>query len=240
MSVGDDELDRSPWGGDRRPVVRLSAIGDAWGLFLQRWPVWVLATLIVLLCNSAVSGCVYSLFRVPHAAGAGGFRVNLPPGGQVLQVVLSAVVNGFFLGGMFRMATRQVRGQSVGVEDLFRVTDVLPELILGSVLYALASFVAYMLCVVPGLIVSALLMFTIPLIVDGRLRATDAMRQSWRALSGQWLTASLVHLVFYLVAGVGTCLCCVGLLVTAPLYSLSISVLYRDFFLAKASPPGAL
>ena len=45
------------------------------------------------------------------------------------------------------------------------------------------------------------------------------------------------------VAWIGLCLCGVGFLVTAPLYCLSIAVLYRDFFMfegpdaAMTAPP---
>jgi hypothetical protein len=83
------------------------------------------------------------------------------------------------------------------------------------------------------LVVAGVLMFTIPLVVDGRLAGTDAVRQSWHALKGQWLSAAAFHFVANLIAGLGACVFCVGILFTMPLYCLSVSVLYRDFFLDK-------
>ena len=43
----------------------------------------------------------------------------------------------------------------------------------------------------------------IPLIVDGRLTALEAIRQSWRALKGEWIAATLFHFVLYAMAGAG-------------------------------------
>ena len=47
------------------------------------------------------------------------------------------------------------------------------------------------------------------------MTATDAMGLSWEALRGQMVSATVFHIVVSLLAGVGSCLCCVGLLLTA-------------------------
>jgi hypothetical protein len=244
MGVADEEMDGMGWRERPRPLVRFGAIGEGWELFKQQWGAWMLAVLIVLICNSVINAMIYAAFRLDHGRGVGGFRVPLRSEGQVLQAVLSWIVNGFFLGGMFRMACQQVRGYAVRVETLFSVVDVLPELILGSALYGLACFAAFGCLVIPGFVVAGVLMFTLPLIVDGGLPATAALGQSWNALKGEWLTATVFHLILWAIAGIGSCFCCVGLLFTAPIYSLAIAALYRDFFLAKGyfakpSPPFA-
>jgi uncharacterized membrane protein len=141
------------------------------------------------------------------------------------------IIGGFFLGGMTRMAVNQVRGRPPHIEDLFSVTDVWFDLVLGSALLGLLLAIGWKLLVIPGLIVGGLFMFVYPLIVDGRLPATGAMIQSFRALKSQWLVATVVHLAIAAVAGLGTLLGGIGLVVTGPLYALSLAVLYRDFFL---------
>ena len=93
-----------------------------------------------------------------------------------------------------------------------------------------------MLCVIPGVIVSGLLMFVIPLVVIARQPATVAIGQSWKALLPQWLTAAAFHFVLVLLSGSGFLLCCVGILFTAPLYSLSIAILYHEFFSTSREP----
>jgi uncharacterized membrane protein len=243
MGVVDDEMDRDDfnrdWGKGRGPaypgppLVRFSAIGEAWGLVLQRWPLWVLTTLVVLAAYSAVSALVVSFFGVRPIVGARPFWIGLSTKGEVVPFVLSTVVIAPFLGGMFRIACRQVRGQTVGLETLFSVVDVLPQLLLGSFLYGLATFLGLCAFVLPMFVVSGVLMFTLPLIVDARLDATEALSRSWHALKSQWLVAALFHAAVGFVASLGACCCGIGLIVTAPLYCTAIAVLYRDFFVMK-------
>jgi hypothetical protein len=233
MGVVDDTMDGIGQAKPGTPLVRFSAIGEAWGLLLRRWPMWVLTVLIVMVCYSALTGVVFSIFDVGVIHGARPFWMGLSSRGQAIPFILTSVIISPFLGGMYRMACRQIRGQPVGVETLFSVVDVLPQLILGSVLYGLATFLGFCVLVLPGFVVSGVLMFTLPLIVDGGLDATDALAQSWRALKGQWLVAAVFHAVAGFVAWVGVCFCGVGFLLTAPLYCMSIAVLYRDFFMMK-------
>jgi hypothetical protein len=233
MGVVDDEMDAMGRPYRAAPVVRFSAIGEGWGLLMQRWPMWVLTTVIVLICYSALSGLVFSFFRVRPIGGPGAFWVGLSHEGRAIQMVLSTAIVSIFLSGMFRMACQQIRGRPVGIQTLFSALDVLPQVLLGAVLYALATFLGFCILVVPGFIVSGVLMFTFPLIADGGLPAIDAMAQSWHALKHQWLTATVFHLVAGFAAWLGLFFCCVGFLFTAPLYCLSISVLYRDFFMIR-------
>lgn len=217
--------------GPRRNVVRFDAIGEAWELLKQQAGVWLLTALVVIVANGFVTGAISSHFRLHLEHGFGGFRWPMPRAGTAVFIFVSALVNGFFVGGMFRMACRQIRGQRIGVADLLGVVDVLGELLLGSVMCAGAVAAVSLVCLVlPGLIVHGLLMFTLPLIVDRGLTAPAAMAASWRALQGQWIMAALFHVVVSFLSGLGSCFCGIGLLLTAPLYVLSIAVLYRDAF----------
>src|SRR5262245_22727232 len=200
MGIADSDLDayRPPVSPQ---IVRFSAISEAWNLVQDQWSVWALAVLIVIAGNWLVSGLVYALLGLGHRAPLGGFRGGIPTGGAMLQVVLGAIINGFFMAGMLRMACRQVRREPIRVEDLFSVVDVLAELVLGVALYSAAVIVAGMLCFIPSLLVQGLLMFTVPLIVDRRLSATDAIKYSFGALKSEWLAATAFHLVISVLSG---------------------------------------
>jgi hypothetical protein len=209
------------------PLIEFRVIGEAWQLYKRYWLVWSLATLIATFCYSVVAGGILALF---DGHGHGGFREFAPPTGGALQFLVSTVVSSFFLGGMVRMASNQLRGHPPRVEDLFSVTDVWFDLLLGGFLYGLATLLGCILCVIPGFIVSGLLMMTIPLVVEGRLPATGAIKMSWNALKSQWLVATVFHFVLILAALSGVLLCGIGVLVTGPLYSLSLAILNREFF----------
>jgi hypothetical protein len=218
------------------PTVQLGAIGEAWQLYRRHWGVWSLTTLVSLLGAAVCTGIASALLHLASLGVLGGLLGLRGHGLSVWHVIVGMMVIGYFLGGMIRMAVNQVRGRQPRLEDLLSVNDVWFDLVLGSGLLGLFLFVGWYLFVVPALVVSGLLMFMYPLIVDGKLPATGAIIQSYEALKSQWLVATVVHLAAGFVAGLGGILAGVGLVVTGPLYVLSIAVMYRDLFLNPYSP----
>jgi hypothetical protein len=216
------------------PSVQFSVIGEAWRLYKRQWFVWSLAMLIVMIGFSVVNGTCLAILDGGRPRHHGGFRMSLPLG-EGLRYLIYCTSTGFFLGGMIRMASRQVQGQVPRIEDLFTVTDVWFDLLFCSFLFGLASCIGSMFCVIPGLIVSGLFMLGIPLVVEGRMPATGALMLSWNALKSQWLIATVFHLVLIVVACSGSLLCGIGIFMTGPLYSLSLAILYREFFPATAT-----
>jgi hypothetical protein len=190
-------------------------------------------TLVSVLCVAVTGGVATAILRVASEGMFGGLIGG--PGATFPTIIAGSIIAGFFLGGMTRMAVNQVRGRQPHVEDLFSVTDVWFDLVLGSALLGLMVALGLSLLVIPGLIVAGLFMFMLPLIVDGRLPATGAMIQSFYALKSQWLLATVVHLVFFAVAMAGASFA-IGIVLTGPLYVLSLAVLYRDLFLSPYSP----
>jgi len=212
------------------PLVRFGVIGEAWRLYKRHWVVWSLTLLIVMTCYSLINGVLAAWLHEGPGFGPGGFRLFLPARGGALQFIVSTMVTGFFVGGMIRMASSQVRGLAPRIEDLFSVTDCWFDLLLAALLLGAASALGAILCLIPGLIIFGLFMLGIPLVVEGRLPATGALMQSWQALKAQWLTVTVFHIFLILVAASGLVLCCVGVFFTGPLYALSIAILYHDFF----------
>lgn len=221
------------------PTVRFAAISEAWRLYRRHWGVWSLTMLVSMIGVAIGEGISTGALHVVSRGMFGGLIGLGAPGVPVLPVMLGTIIGGFFLGGMIRMAVNQVRGRPPHLEDLFSITDVWFDLVLGSAILGFVFSISWQLLVFPGLIVSGLLMFMYPLIVDGRLPATGAVLQSFHALKSQWLVATVVHLAIAAVAGLGTLVGGIGLLVTGPLYALSIAVMYRDLFLSPYSPAWA-
>jgi hypothetical protein len=221
------------------PTVQLGAIGEAWRLYRRHWGVWSLTMLVSIVGVAIGEGIGTLLLRAASLGMLGGLIGLGDSGVPILPVILGTIIAGFFLGGMIRMAVNQVRGRQPHLSDLTSITDVWFDLALGSGLLGLFLYVGWHLLVIPGLIVGGLLMFMYPLIVDARLPATGAILQSYHALKTQWLIATVVHLAVTAVAGLGGLLGGIGLVVTGPIYALSIAVMYRDLFLNPYSPTWA-
>jgi hypothetical protein len=204
------------------PLVQFGIIGEAWRLYKNQWVLWSLTMLISIVGYVVVIGTLYAILGDrPTSLGRG------------LVSLISIMTAGFLGGGMVRMASKQIRGQVPRVEDLFTVTDVWFDLLLCTLLSSLAGFIGSIFCVIPGLIVSGLFMLATPLVVEGRLPATGALIQSWNALKSQWLIAAVFHSVLLLLTYSGLALCGVVVLVTGPIYCISLAILYHDFFPAS-------
>jgi hypothetical protein len=217
-------------------VFRFEAFGEAWRSFKQQAGVWIAATLIVGFASAGVQ-LVLNLLAIPITLVGGAI---LPRGifffTSLGSMAVSMAVSGIFLGGMYSMALKQVDGRTIGVKDLVPSTDILPSLALASVLATLASLVGFLCLVIPGWIIWGLFLFTLPLVVDRRVKATDAMGMSWTTLKSQWLQATVFVLVLWALQIGGMLLCLVGSLVTFPLCVLSQAILYRGFFTPKGAP----
>ena len=124
-----------------------------------------------MACHSVLNGLVFAVLNRGEPLGPGGFRLFLPSG-HPLSLIASTMVSGFFLGGMVRMAGRQIRGGAPRLEDLFSITDCWFDLLLASFLIGLATSIGVALFIVPGFVVFGLFMLAIPLVAEGHLPAT--------------------------------------------------------------------
>lgn len=216
--------------------VRLEAIGEAWSLLKQNLGTWVLTTLVYVALIYAISFAVQLVLR---AIGLGipqpqpGQAPQLGAGfafGTLLSTLLNFVLGAFFTGGLFRMAVKQARGLPVSVGDLFSAGDVIGPLIVAALLSGIGMNIGFLLCIIPGLILAGLWMFTNPLIVEKNMGGIDAMRLSFNTLKGDLVMSAVFVFLAGLVGASGVLLCGVGALFTLPLLYLSVAVLYRDFF----------
>jgi hypothetical protein len=230
--------------------INFDVIGRAWAVLKPTLGTWVVAFLIYAVIMGVVSGIIGAVLGtsarplpLPVPGGAPGqFPGSAPvptPNLPLMFVaqLLQFVVLQFLIGGLYRMAINQVRSGQLSLGDMFSVTDVLPSLLGAALLSGLATFAGLLLCVIPGLLISGLLMFTIPLVVDQRMGAIEAMSTSWNTLKGQAVMALVFIFVTGLLATAGVIACFVGVLVTAPLAVLSIATLYRDFFPSGSRAP---
>lgn len=223
--------------------VNFDVISRAWEVLKPNMGVWVGAFVIYLVIVFAIS------FISSLLSGAGNTPMPMPvPGSndlppavgmanwplQIALQLVQFVIIQFLMGGLYRMAINNVRTGTANFGDMFSVADVLPSLLGASILTAIATGIGFLFCIVPGILLYGLLLFTLPLVVDKHMGAIDAMKTSIDTLKPQMGMAVVFAIVMGLLASVGFCLCGVGILVTGPLATLSLAMLYRDFFPDRA------
>ena len=225
------------------PKIRFEVIGEAWQLFTQQMATWIMA-IVLFLVIMLVPGLVmvFGVMGSLAAALASGNRDGGPVFGlgMVLSLLvgslLIAVVSVVMMGGMYRMAIKQVRGEPIQLSDLWSAVDVFWKLVGAGLLIGLSMAAASFLCYLPAYIVGGLLMLTLPLIVDQKLGVIEAMTRSWNALKHEWLMAAVLYFVLTFVSSLGAVVV-IGIVFSYPLLFLGSALVYRDFILGGGGPP---
>ena len=93
------------------PDIRFDVIGQAWRLYKQNWLLWSLAMLITMVGFAVVDGTIVGILTGRKPDNPDGFAMPFFPGGG-LAFLFTVMSKGFFIGGMIRMADRQVRGRA--------------------------------------------------------------------------------------------------------------------------------
>ncbi|WP_119321179.1 hypothetical protein [Capsulimonas corticalis] len=201
-------------------------------MFLFAVAVWVLE-LIIIVPTGLLGAMQNSAARSnPGSMGPWAIFSLLAPAQLGVFFLLGIALSGgmyIVLGGILKMALKQVRGEEIALADILSVGDVAMPLFVSGLIISIVGSLAMQVFVLPGIVVYALLMFTPLLIVDQKLGAIDAIKASVDMLKSQWLMASVFFFVSYLVACLGAILCGIGMLATFPVFLISIAYGYWTF-----------
>jgi len=258
------------------PKIDFSAIKEAVKLFKNHAGTWILASFFILLISLGYVFLMIPFNRVTHASAPtmpALLRLFLPsptalmPRYPILIPIILAfyITTIFFSAGLYRMATKQVRGQSFSIRDLVRCDrgETISLFIFSiafwvyhtcirlvnyhlwyqstlhphSPLLLSAFYFGFALQLLIFITVDALLLFTLPLIVDQQMNLIGAISKSFHTLKRQCLMAMLFYIVVRIFAVIGWLLCAIGILVAFPVVTLSVTILYRNFFIGSSSPP---
>ena len=226
-----------PFGG--RPCVRFDAIGRAWSLYCNEAGHWLLALIVCSLVIPVFSVAMWI------AIGTLGLMMVAVVGfpGVILAILLGVFCGSAFtnliVAGLARMAIAQVDGRRASIGEIFTIDETFWPSLVSLNLFFLIAGVASFFFFLPGLVVSGVLMFALPLAIDGKRTGLQAIGDSWDMLSRDWLTATLFFLVLSIITHLGGMLLLgIGYLVTFPLFLLSIAVVYRDHYPIKGRGKG--
>lgn len=211
-------------------------ISLAWQRLSQQMAPWIQSVLVFYVINFGI-GLVRAAVQVPLQRDRAPGELSPALIGMLLVFgILQALLQSAIVGGFFQMALNHLRGQTITFGDVFKRTDLTGVLFVTTLLTGLASFFGSLLCLIPGLLLSALCIFAVPLVVDRGLSPMDAISTSMKALKDDmWSMLGLVLLLGLAQLG-GMLACGIGLLWTTPLYYLAIAIAYRQYFPSEETP----
>jgi uncharacterized membrane protein len=158
-------------------------------------------------------------------------------GGTVFTQVLAA----FFNVGLTRMWLDVARGVPPKFETLFSGGDRFLPMLGLNIVFGIAVAVGCVLFIVPGVLMMLTYQFAPYYVVEGRMGPIEALQKSWEVSAGQRLEVLVLVLAGVGLSLLGIVMCCLGWLVTVPIYWVATAVAFTrvaGMSVAPIVPPG--
>lgn len=146
----------------------------------------------------------------------------------VLNGMVPLILQGPLVAGFHIYCIKKLLGRPTDFSDLFKGFNFFVPALVASLVIALFTFGASLLCLIPGLVVAAMYKFTYLFIVDKRLDFWPAMQASHNVVRGDYFGFTMFLLLMVLVNVLGFICCIVGLLVSIPVTMAAITVAYQE------------
>ena len=207
-----------PTGGDALPARGLGDIlGAGFRLYGQHWQTLIAIAAVVIVPVAFIEAFLTHI--ITKSVSKTAVHINTTTGtvtyGQVssgayrgflasiLLLFLSFFVFGLLTGAITRAVASEAAGLPVDLGDSYTFAlSRLGPIIWVSILTGLAIGIGFLLFVIPGLFLLAMLFAGVIVVVVENLRGTNAMGRSWNLVSGHWWHTFGTIIVAALIAGV--------------------------------------
>ena len=214
FSIGD--IINESWAAIKKNVWLFVAVVLGYGL---------ISFLVSMLFNGTGAAVSYGASSDPAAILASVFTVS-----YFLSMLVMLAISAIFYIGYYKMALDAADGLTPQLSAFSNASvKKILNLFIGNIIYAIAVYLGFILCIVPGIFLAVRLQFYIFFIVENDCNAFDALAKSWECSKGESMNLILLGLAFFLVNILGAICCGVGLLVTAPMSTIGIALVYRRF-----------
>jgi uncharacterized membrane protein len=186
------------------------------------WILFAIVTFVVVgLIDSAARGFNYdaSVLSAPGIIGS------------LVSGILGVLVQAAFTRG----ALNELDGNKPSFADFFTWNN-LAQVFIAAVLVWVITTIGFILIIIPGLIATFLLWYTLAFAIDRNLSATDAIKGSFELTSKNVGSLLLLAIVVIVLNLVGALLCGIGLLVTGPVTLIASTYAYRVLSGGQVSP----
>ncbi len=126
---------------------------------------------------------------------------------------------------VIRAALMIVRGQKLEVSRVMTAEDLGPYVV-GAILVGIMTFVGFVLCIIPGILVLFFTIFWGYFVVDQNMGAVDAITASYNLVKDNAGAVLVFLLLGWLVTIAGAIACGVGLIVAIPVVVIATGYMY--------------
>jgi len=188
------------------------------------------------IINSGNSDEIISYYKDIFTGGSFGLSTFLT---NIISAILYPIIY-----SIYTMAYKFEKEKQIGFSDLFihYKDGKFLNLFLVTVIIQIVSSIGYVLCLLPGFVVSSMWILAIPLVIFGNASVGEALNNSMKLAFKDFGTFLLFFLgiigIGILCVIVGFILCCIGLFFTLPLFYIIIQLLIYSFYKIIVGFPG--
>lgn len=142
--------------------------------------------------------------------------------------IIGLILAGPLTAGFFYIIFNRIREKEFYMGDIARGFEVFVAAILADILISVFILIGFTFLIIPGIIVSAIYMFAIPLIMEKKMDFWQAMEFSRKLVSQNLFELSIFMLVLYILLFIGALLLLVGFFVALPIVLAAIAYAYCD------------
>ena len=238
-----------PGYGGAQPYNVGEAFSWAWNKFTKNAGPLIIATLvyglilivlqvIVNLVQAAVSpgvsdysssGSGFSYSWSTTSMGLGGILISIV--GWFVSLIVGAAIQSGYISGVLDIAN----GQQVSVGSFFRPRNI-GQVIIAGLIVGVITTIGFVLCIIPGVIASIMLVFTVVALLDRNLSPVDAVKTSFDLSKANFGNVFVTWLAMVATAVVGALLCGIGLIVAVPVAALILVYAWRRLSGGQVAP----
>ena len=154
----------------------------------------------------------------------------LSPTQQACIDVVMVLIIAPLTAGLAMMGIECVRGSNLTPSDVFRYFPSVLVLAIAQLFISILVQIGLSLLIIPGVYLLLATTFTLPLIVDKRMRIFDAIVLSCRTVNKYILSFSVLFVVFFVLFLLSVLTFGLVFLITMPLYFVVFGVIYVALF----------
>lgn len=148
-----------------------------------------------------------------------------------LGVLITLILGGPLMGGLYALYLKRIRGQSAMFGDLFCGFTLAFGSLLGVYLVMMVlTALGLLLCLVPGIYLAVSWVFAIALVIDRKMDFWPAMELSRKVVTKHWWLLFGFLIVIALVVLAGLLACILGVFITASIGQAALMYAYEDIF----------
>jgi uncharacterized membrane protein len=148
----------------------------------------------------------------------------------------AGVLTGPMMVGYMRMIKREDEGTKAEIADVFKGFDDFVPALLAVLVSSIIVGIGFMLCVIPGLLIMALVPTSAYLVAVGEKDGINAIKRAFEAIKANLVSSILCALVLGIVGSIGSLLCGIGMILTLPIAFIGMYHMAKQLTDGGATP----